>query len=81
MFVVKSFYRNQRKLAESLSRVIDGYWQSEIPENEMATNHSAYVHYLIQRNPFSFNINNDHIWNSRQKEPLTSGSLISPNIY
>lgn len=32
---IKSFYKNQRELAEALSRVIDKYWCSEIPENEM----------------------------------------------
>ncbi|MBA1335120.1 MAG: hypothetical protein HPY66_0742 [Firmicutes bacterium] len=32
---IKSFYKNQRELAETLSKVIDKYWSSEIPENEM----------------------------------------------
>lgn len=32
---IKSFYKNQRELAEALSKVIDKYWCSEIPENEM----------------------------------------------
>lgn len=32
---IKSFYKNQRELAEALSKVIDKYWRSEIPENEM----------------------------------------------
>jgi len=32
---IKSFYKNQRELAGALSKVIDMYWNSEIPEIEM----------------------------------------------
>ena len=32
---IKSFYKNQRELAEALSKVIDIYWRSEISENNM----------------------------------------------
>lgn len=35
---IKSFYKNQRELAEALSKVIDQYWGSQIPENEMIEN-------------------------------------------
>lgn len=32
---IKSFYKNQRELAEALSKIIDDYWDSQISESKM----------------------------------------------
>lgn len=32
---IKSFYKNQRELAEALSKIIDEYWDNQIPESKM----------------------------------------------
>ncbi|MDD3840529.1 MAG: TIGR04540 family protein [Clostridia bacterium] len=32
---MKTFYKNQREVAEAINQVIDGYWEDKIEEREM----------------------------------------------
>lgn len=36
--IVKTFYRNQRELAESLNNLVDMYWKNELDENVLRKN-------------------------------------------